>query len=136
MLSRAGITDTDSDGWLDRDGQRLEFAIRLNGNNDLHQKLGWLVSLGGDRSTQRRLSDATSGTTVSAGTSVAFAGTGGTSSENGGCGFRPAFLDSQTGVVYACCHEDGRRTRFRTRGYPTGRDGPNAFSVSICWQKR
>ena len=37
-----------------------------------------------------------------------FIGTGGTSSENCQSGFRPAFLDSQTGVVYPCCHEDGR----------------------------
>jgi peptide/nickel transport system substrate-binding protein len=44
ILARAGIRDTDFDGWLDRDGERLELAIRLNGANELHQKLGWLVS--------------------------------------------------------------------------------------------
>lgn len=44
LLARAGIRDSDFDGWLDRDGERLELIIRLNGLNELHQKLGWLVS--------------------------------------------------------------------------------------------
>jgi peptide/nickel transport system substrate-binding protein len=44
LLARAGLADTDSDGWLDREGQRLELGIRLNGNNPLHQRLGWLAS--------------------------------------------------------------------------------------------
>ena len=37
-----------------------------------------------------------------------FAGTGGISQGNGGCGFRPAFLDRETGVVYDSCWTDGR----------------------------
>ncbi len=44
LLADAGLRDTDGDGWLDRNGQRLELGIRLNGKNSLHQNLGWLVS--------------------------------------------------------------------------------------------
>jgi peptide/nickel transport system substrate-binding protein len=44
LLDQAGLADTDFDGWLDQDGQKLELAIRVNGMNPLHQKLGWLVS--------------------------------------------------------------------------------------------
>ncbi|MBN1220658.1 MAG: hypothetical protein JXM69_17185 [Anaerolineae bacterium] len=44
LLAQAGLKDTDGDGWLDQNGQRLELSIRLNGNNPLHQNLGWLVS--------------------------------------------------------------------------------------------
>jgi hypothetical protein len=35
-------------------------------------------------------------------------GTGGTSAENRGLGFRPAFMDRETGAVYASCFADGR----------------------------
>lgn len=37
-----------------------------------------------------------------------FRDTGGVSSENRSYGFRPAFLDTQTGVVYDSCHPDGK----------------------------
>ena len=37
-----------------------------------------------------------------------FAGTGGVSQKNRCCGFRPAFLDRETGIVYASCGTDGR----------------------------
>ena len=33
---------------------------------------------------------------------------GGTSAETRQFGFRPAFLDTQTGAVYPCCFADGR----------------------------
>ncbi|HMQ54795.1 MAG TPA: ABC transporter substrate-binding protein [Anaerolineae bacterium] len=44
LLAQAGLRDSDLDGWLDRDGQRLELQLRLNGENSLHQNLGWLIS--------------------------------------------------------------------------------------------
>jgi peptide/nickel transport system substrate-binding protein len=44
LLTKAGLRDSDGDGWLDQDGQRLELSIRLNGKNSLHQDLGWLIS--------------------------------------------------------------------------------------------
>jgi peptide/nickel transport system substrate-binding protein len=44
LLTQAGLRDTDGDGWLDQNGERLELGIRLNGQNDLHQNLGWLIS--------------------------------------------------------------------------------------------
>ncbi len=44
LLAKAGLKDEDGDGWLDRAGRRLEVGIRLNGENSLHQNLGWLVS--------------------------------------------------------------------------------------------
>lgn len=37
-----------------------------------------------------------------------FAGTGGISQENRSYGFQPAFLDRETGAVYASCWNDGR----------------------------
>ncbi|MCB1825403.1 MAG: hypothetical protein KDJ54_12820 [Candidatus Competibacteraceae bacterium] len=37
-----------------------------------------------------------------------FRGTGGVSAENRTLGFVPAFLDTQTGVVYRACFADGR----------------------------
>jgi peptide/nickel transport system substrate-binding protein len=43
LLAGAGLGDTDGDGWLDQAGQRLELSIRLNGENRLHQELGWLA---------------------------------------------------------------------------------------------
>ncbi|APV51559.1 hypothetical protein BWI17_18800 [Betaproteobacteria bacterium GR16-43] len=36
------------------------------------------------------------------------AGTGGRSQENRQCGFRPAFLDALTNVIYPCRFADGR----------------------------
>ncbi len=44
LLRRAGWRDTDGDGWLDEDGQRVELGLRVNGENRLQQKLGWLIS--------------------------------------------------------------------------------------------
>ena len=44
LLAEAGLRDTDGDGWLDQAGERLELSIRLNGENRLHQDLGWLAS--------------------------------------------------------------------------------------------
>jgi peptide/nickel transport system substrate-binding protein len=44
LLAQAGLRDTDGDGWLDQYGERLELGIRLNGQNGLHQNLGWLLS--------------------------------------------------------------------------------------------
>jgi hypothetical protein len=39
---------------------------------------------------------------------LAFRGTGGVSTENRGCGFRPAFFDTQTRTVYLSCFADGK----------------------------
>ncbi|MCB0154506.1 MAG: hypothetical protein KDF65_06875, partial [Anaerolineae bacterium] len=44
LLSEAGLRDTDGDGWLEKNGERLELSIRLNGQNLTHQNLGWLIS--------------------------------------------------------------------------------------------
>ncbi len=44
LLARVGLRDSDGDGWLDQNGKRLELGIRLNGQNELYQKLGWLLS--------------------------------------------------------------------------------------------
>jgi peptide/nickel transport system substrate-binding protein len=44
LLAEAGLKDEDGDGWLDRADKRLELGLRLNGENSLHQDLGWLVS--------------------------------------------------------------------------------------------
>ena len=43
---------------------------------------------------------------------LAFAGTGGLSAENRSRGFHPAFLDSDTGVVYSSCYANGRPAPF------------------------
>src|SRR4030095_16677060 len=45
-------------------------------------------------------------------TSARFRGTGGVSEENCGLGFRPAFRDAQTGIVYRSCFADGRPAPF------------------------
>ncbi len=44
LLAETGLKDEDGDGWLDQAGERLELGLRLNGENSLHQDLGWLVS--------------------------------------------------------------------------------------------
>lgn len=41
-----------------------------------------------------------------------FRGTGGISEENRDVGFRPAFLDSGTGIVYASCYANGKPALF------------------------
>ena len=43
---------------------------------------------------------------------VVFRGTGGISQENHRVGFRPAFLDSDTGIVYASCYANGEPAPF------------------------
>ena len=44
LLAEADLRDRDGDGWLEQAGQRLELSIRLNGQNEIHQNLGWLIS--------------------------------------------------------------------------------------------
>jgi peptide/nickel transport system substrate-binding protein len=44
LLVKAGLKDEDGDGWLDQAGRRLELSIRVNGENPLHQSLGWLAA--------------------------------------------------------------------------------------------
>jgi peptide/nickel transport system substrate-binding protein len=44
LLAEAGLKDSDGDGWLDQNGRRLQLSIRVNGQNELHQNLGWLMS--------------------------------------------------------------------------------------------
>ncbi len=44
ILSRAGWRDRNGDGWLEPGDERLELGIRLNGQNELYQRLGWLLS--------------------------------------------------------------------------------------------
>lgn len=43
-LAQAGLRDVDGDGWLDYEGQRQKIGIRVNGQNELHQNLAWLIS--------------------------------------------------------------------------------------------
>ncbi|MBL8472412.1 MAG: hypothetical protein KF778_03545 [Rhodocyclaceae bacterium] len=43
---------------------------------------------------------------------ICYAGSGARSEENRASGFRPAFCDSATGVVYASCFADGRPAPF------------------------
>jgi hypothetical protein len=43
---------------------------------------------------------------------LAFGGTGGVSAANRCFGFRPAFLDADTGVVYASCFANGQPAPF------------------------
>jgi peptide/nickel transport system substrate-binding protein len=44
LLAQANLVDSDGDGWLDQNGERVEIFIRLNGSNKLHQRIGWLAS--------------------------------------------------------------------------------------------
>ena len=44
LLAEAGLRDSDGDGWLDQQGQRVEIEIRANGQNQVHQALAWLIS--------------------------------------------------------------------------------------------
>ena len=49
-----------------------------------------------------------------------FQGTEGTSEKSQSHGFRPAFLDTQTGNIYMCCHADGTpATMHLLEGLPT-----------------
>jgi peptide/nickel transport system substrate-binding protein len=44
FLAEAGWTDSDGDGWLDRDGERLRLPVRTNGGNQLREDLATLVA--------------------------------------------------------------------------------------------
>lgn len=44
LLAEASLKDSNGDGWLDQNGERMELAVRVNGQNPLHQRLGWLAS--------------------------------------------------------------------------------------------
>ncbi len=44
LLRKAGLRDEDGDGWLDREGKRLELYVRTRGDKVLMQNLAWLVS--------------------------------------------------------------------------------------------
>lgn len=43
-----------------------------------------------------------------------YRGTGGISQENGGSGFRPAFLDTRTSAIHRSCFADGRPASFHS----------------------
>ncbi len=44
LLAKAGLKDSDDDGWLDKNGKRVNLAVQLHGNEPLHQRIGWLVA--------------------------------------------------------------------------------------------
>jgi len=44
LLAEAGWSDTDGDGWLDQDGQRLRLPVRTNGGNRLREDVAALVA--------------------------------------------------------------------------------------------
>jgi peptide/nickel transport system substrate-binding protein len=57
LLAEAGWTDSDGDGWLDRDGKRLRLPIRTNGGDQLREDVAILVAgyyraIGIDASTE------------------------------------------------------------------------------------
>lgn len=43
LLAEEGWTDTDGDGWLDKDGRRLEFTIITNMGNDSRRKAATII---------------------------------------------------------------------------------------------
>ncbi len=43
-LGEAGWTDSDGDGWLDRDGEKLRLPVRTNGENRLREEVATLIS--------------------------------------------------------------------------------------------
>jgi peptide/nickel transport system substrate-binding protein len=44
LLAEAGWSDSDGDGWLDRDGERLRLPVRTNGGNQLREDIATLVA--------------------------------------------------------------------------------------------
>ena len=44
LLAAAGWTDSDGDGWLDRNGERLRLPVRTNGGNRLREDVATLVA--------------------------------------------------------------------------------------------
>jgi peptide/nickel transport system substrate-binding protein len=44
LLRQAGWSDTDGDGWLDRDGERLRLPVRTNAGNRLREDVASLVA--------------------------------------------------------------------------------------------
>jgi len=44
LLAEAGWSDSDGDGWLDRDGERLRLPVRTNGRNRLRENVASLVA--------------------------------------------------------------------------------------------
>jgi peptide/nickel transport system substrate-binding protein len=44
LLLEAGWSDTDGDGWLDRDGERLRLSVRANGGNRLREDVAMLIT--------------------------------------------------------------------------------------------
>ncbi len=44
LLLEAGWSDTDGDGWLDRDGERLRLPVRTNGGNRLREDVAILIA--------------------------------------------------------------------------------------------
>jgi peptide/nickel transport system substrate-binding protein len=44
LLTKAGWSDSDGDGWLDRDGERLRLPVRTNGGNRLREDVATLIA--------------------------------------------------------------------------------------------
>jgi peptide/nickel transport system substrate-binding protein len=44
LLAQAGWSDSDGDGWLDRDGERLRLPVRTNGGNRLREDVATLIA--------------------------------------------------------------------------------------------
>jgi peptide/nickel transport system substrate-binding protein len=44
LLAEAGWSDSDGDGWLDRDGERLRLPVRTNGGNRLREDVATLMA--------------------------------------------------------------------------------------------
>jgi peptide/nickel transport system substrate-binding protein len=44
LLAEAGWSDTDGDGWFDRNGERLRLPVRTNGGNQLREDVATLVA--------------------------------------------------------------------------------------------
>jgi peptide/nickel transport system substrate-binding protein len=44
LLAEVGWTDSDGDGWLDQDGERLRLPVRTNGGNQLREDVATLIA--------------------------------------------------------------------------------------------